>query len=239
MEVPQIALALVLFSVIGMIVSQDRVAPRNVLRQAPWASIANVLLGSLTFLTLAAVPLLITTFIAETSSEAVWATGWMLTAFTLPMALGATIGPHLSRRILTVSATALSVVGFLLATRVTTDYWELSLPLLLVGLGLGAYLGPLAAHCMAAAGTNRQGAAASTVILQRLIGMAVGTAALTGWILRELPELTGTLAERITQGRQLFSTLFLAAASLSLLLGAIHSRSHQTVSSATLSNTPR
>lgn len=225
----QIVSATLVFILVALVASRDRVAPTAVFQEAPWASIANVLLGVLTFLTLAAVPLLITTFIAKTSGEAVWATGWMLTAFTLPMALGAGLGPRLTQRQLTLVGTALSSVGFLLATKTTSGYLGLLLPLLLIGLGLGTYLGPLAASCMAPAALNRQGAAASTVIVQRLIGMAIGTASLTGWILRQLPTLVGSIDERMAQGRQLFSTLFLAAAVLAILLGVIHSRSHREV----------
>lgn len=212
---------------IVLVASRNKVVPTAVLKKAAWASMANVLLGVLTFLTLAAVPLLITTFLAETSAEAVWATGWMLTAFTLPMAAGAAAGPRLTPLRLTQLATASSSTGFLLASRATNGYLELLAPLVMIGFGLGTYLGPLAAYCMRVAAPDRQGSAASTVIVQRLIGMAVGTAALTGWVLRQLPKLVGSVDERLVQGKQLFSTLFILASALALLLGAIHSRSHQ------------
>jgi hypothetical protein len=65
--------------------------------------------------------------------------------------------------------------------------------LVICGAGFGIVISPVASAVINTAGAEQRGIASSLVLIMRLVGMALGLAALTTWGLARLNELTALL----------------------------------------------
>ena len=151
--------------------------PIGIAKMRPAAAAANLMLGFSVFLTLAFVPLFITTLIESDPQKAAWSTGWMLTLYTAPLVVGAWVG---SRWIASIVPGAVGVwAGFAMIGGWEPSYTSMAPGLIVLGLSIGTFFAPLAEELISAAPMAQAGGASSFVILSRLVGMAVGTAILT------------------------------------------------------------
>lgn len=162
------------------------VDPVLVLRPAVVPSGAlNFILGFCIVVVLVNVPLFVNILVATSLEEGAWMSGWLLSAFTLPMAMAAVPGAWLSNRLgarLPIwLGTGLGAGGFLLLGRWTlnTGYGEMVPSLIVAGVGLGLVIAPVSTVVINAAGATERGVAAALVIVLRLVGMTIGVSAMT------------------------------------------------------------
>lgn len=174
------------------------------------ASAVNFLVGGCLIATLVSVPLVMNAAGARSSEAAALASGVVLAAFTIPMAIAAILGGWLARagpRLVTVSGLVLASAGFVLVVQVAPQFAREALAqvgalsptvsaadigglraiaatLAVAGIGLGLTIAPLTTVVIDASAAERRGAAASLVIVLRLLGMMVGTSLLTTYGVR-------------------------------------------------------
>jgi MFS family permease len=159
----------------------------------------NFVLGYCIVVALVNVPLFVNTLVATSLEEGAWMSGWLLSAFTLPMALAAVPGGWISNRLGTRIpiwlGTAVGATGFFLlgSWTVETGYVEMIPPLIVAGVGLGLVIAPVSAAVINAAGATERGVAAALVIVLRLVGMTVGVSAMTTYGLRRFQAISGQL----------------------------------------------
>lgn len=163
----------------------DRLVPPEVVKGDRPAVAGNVLIGLLVFFVLAAVPLYVGTVLESDTVRAALVTGVLLSGFTLPMAVAAPIGGRLASRAerpLVLGASAVGLVGLLLCRGWDETAGSMVVGLTMAGLGLGGLLALCADRLVRRTDRDR-GAASAAVIVLRLVGMALGTALLTEWVL--------------------------------------------------------
>ena len=107
------------------------------------------------------------------------------------------------------------------------DELRLTLPLIAAGLGFGLVIPPIGVSALSAAPSDYWGAAVSLVTASRMVGMALGLAALSAWGIERFYSLTAhvvpsesyevTEALFIDAGVTVFQNLFMIAGFLSLL----------------------
>ena len=183
------------------------------------ATFTNLLIGFCMMVGLVSVPLLVNAVGGRTNAEAALVSGYLLAAFTIPMALTALLGGLLAQRAgyrrTAVSGLALALCGFLAISRWQPEmarnavewlarslagggspahlWWDLLrmvLGLALAGSGLGVTMAPIAAAVINAAHASERGGASALVIILRLIGMAVCLSTMTTYGLRRSAALT-------------------------------------------------
>jgi hypothetical protein len=95
----------------------------------------------------------------------------------------------------------LTVAGFgMLYLLVDMEHiWRMAIGLGIAGAGIGFLLAPLSATALDASSSKNRGAATSTALLFRLLGMTIGMSLLTTGGVYRLQQLTGRL-EPIVQG---------------------------------------
>jgi len=188
------------------------------------ATTTNLLVGFCLMVGLVSVPLLINAVGARTSEEGALVSGYLLSAFTIPMALAAIPGGLLAERLGFRWTTALGLVvafvGFILMTRwqpemarlavewvaalgsrtaPTPEMWQSLLRmiagLLLAGVGLGVTIAPIGTAVINAVPDSERGIASALVIILRLIGMTVSVSGMTTFgVRREAALLKSALA---------------------------------------------
>ena len=168
----------------------DQLLPLRTAARRPAVATANLVLGYLVFLTLAFVPLYVSVLFDAPAEVDAWTTGWLLTAFTLPLVATTWLGsrplPPAALPLAALAATA----GFAMMRSWDPVASAMVPSLIVVGLALGLFFTPLAEAVLAGAPADAAGGASSLVILTRLVGMAIGTSVLTGYILRRVSETT-------------------------------------------------
>ncbi len=216
-RVPALAVPLlVVAAVAGLLfawLERRSAAPLFELRSRSRAEVAyavNFLVGGCLIATLVSVPLMMNSAGARSSASAALASGVVLAAFTLPMAIAAVAGGWLARhrlRPVTLVGLAVASAGLVLVAQVLPgsahqalafvgalqappasgemgDLRALATALALSGMGLGLTIAPLTSMVVDAAAAERRGTAASLVIALRLLGMMVGTSILTTYGVR-------------------------------------------------------
>ena len=182
------------------------------------ATTTNLLVGFCLMVGLVSVPLLINAVGARTSEEGALVSGYLLSAFTIPMALAAIPGGLLAERLgfrwTTALGLALALAGFILMTRwqpemarlavewvaalgsrtaPTPEMWQSLLRmiagLLLAGVGLGVTIAPIGAAVINAVPDSERGIASALVIILRLIGMTVSVSGMTTFGVRRAAAL--------------------------------------------------
>src|SRR3954468_21259228 len=180
------------------------------------ASAVNLLVGFCIMVALVSVPIFINVAGAADTMKAALVTGYLLCAFTVPMALAAIPGGWLSERLGYRSSV---VVGF--ATAIA-GFWLMSLwkvemaaqavaffdnlrraapsaargtgfmaaGLALAGVGIGLTIAPIGAAVINGVGEQDRGMASSLVIILRLIGMSVSMSSMMAFGLRRTTVLS-------------------------------------------------
>ena len=123
--------------------------------------------------------------------------GWLLSR-NLRSGRGAAL---LSARTLTVAGLLMVAVGLFLCSRweLGVDDPELTLQLLLAGVGFGLVIAPILHRALSAVGENYRATAASLVTVSRMMGMTLGLAAMSAWGVEHFQVLTSGLEFPILQ----------------------------------------
>jgi MFS family permease len=183
------------------------------------ASALNLLVGFCLMVGLVSVPLFINVAGAKDSAQGALVSGYLLSAFTIPLALAALPGGWLAGRIgYRITGTIgmlIAVAGFGLMT-----FWRpemaaqavalftggsapgaaggalgMAAGLILAGVGLGLTIAPIGTAVINGVEESERGSAAATVIILRLIGMSLSVSALTAYGLRRTTEISTSLLQ--------------------------------------------
>lgn len=172
-------------------------------REFTGAVIANGLIGAALMVGMVNIPVLIALVVTSADVSAVSAL--MLAPFTITMAICALISGRLSTRFglrLTASAGILLVlIGYVvLFLSLDADHYERgAIGLVIAGCGFGLLMTPLNGSTLSAAESEDYGAAASTTLMVRLLGMTIGISALTAFGIRRLQTLTDRVGTVVRQ----------------------------------------
>ena len=181
------------------------------------ASGINLLVGFCIMVALVSVPIFINVAGGVETTKAALVTGYLLCAFTVPMALAAIPGGWLSERLgyrsTVIVGLIISIAGFYLMTlwrvemaaQAVAFFDDLgqglaSLParetgfmaagLALAGIGLGVTISPILTAVVNAVSDQERGMAAALVIILRLIGMSISMSSMTAYGLRRTTALS-------------------------------------------------
>ena len=193
------------------------------------SNIAQFLVGVALIISLVAVPLMSGTVM----EKGAWESALRLIRLTAVIPVGAVMGGYLIRvtgvRTVCVAGLVLIGAGLLVMSTWETEVHEprLTLPLIAAGLGFGLVIPPIGVSALSAAPSHYWGAAASLVTASRMVGMALGLAALSAWGIERFYSLTAhvtvgttyeeTEAPLIEAGVTVFQNIFTIAGVLALL----------------------
>ena len=193
------------------------------------SNITQFLVGVALIISLVTVPLMASTVMEKPA----WESALHLVRLTAAIPVGALVGGYVLRwtgvRPVCIVGLALMGAGLLIMSSWETEVAEprLSLPLAMAGLGFGLVIPPISVSALSAAPSHYWGAAASLVTASRMMGMALGLAALSAWGIERFYSLTGhvtigetfeeTEAPLIEAGVTVFQNLFTIAGFLSLV----------------------
>ncbi len=193
------------------------------------SNIAQFLVGVALIIALVAVPLMAGTVMEKSA----WQSALQLLRLTAAIPVGAVIGGYILRwtGVRTVCITGLVFMGTGLLVmsgwETQVDELRLTLPLITAGLGFGLVIPPIAVSALSAAPSHYWGAAASLVTASRMVGMALGLAALSAWGIERFYSLTAdvvptesyevTEALLIDAGVTVFQNMFMITGFLSLI----------------------
>jgi MFS family permease len=179
-------------------------------RNVSAASAVNLLVGFCIMVGLVSVPIFINVAGGADTMKAALVTGYLLCAFTVPMALAAIPGGWLSDRagyrVAVVAGLVVAVAGFWMMSRWKTPMASQAVSLLapgagavssgiggvvfmaaglaLAGIGIGLTIAPIGTAVINGVGEGERGMAASLVIILRLVGMSVSMSSMTAYGLR-------------------------------------------------------
>lgn len=186
-------------------------------RNVSAASAVNLLVGFCIMVALVSVPIFINVAGGADTMKAALVTGYLLCAFTVPMALAAIPGGWLSERLGYRSSVVLglivAVAGFWLMSRWKVDmaaqavaFFDhlrqgpaspdargtgfMAAGLALAGIGVGLTIAPLGTAVINGVGEQERGMASALVIILRLIGMSVSMSSMTAFGLRQTTALS-------------------------------------------------
>jgi MFS family permease len=183
-------------------------------RNLSTASGINLLIGFCIMVALVSVPIFINVAGGVDTMKAALVTGYLLCAFTVPMALAAVPGGWLSERFgyrtSVVAGLITALAGFWMMSRWEVDmagqavafFDGLSQPtavrgagfmatgLALAGIGIGLTIAPIGTAVINAVREHERGMASSLVIIVRLIGMSVSMSSMTAYALRRTTVLS-------------------------------------------------
>ena len=193
------------------------------------ANIAQFLVGIALIMSLVCVPLMSNTVMENET----WESALHLVRLTAAIPVGAVVGGYILRwidvRAVCITGLVLMAVGLLFMSGWETDVGEirLTVPLVAAGLGFGLVIPPIGVAALSAAPSDYWGAAASLVTASRMVGMALGLAALSAWGIERFYSLTAdvtlgtsfaeTEAVLIEAGVTVFQNLFMISGFLCLL----------------------
>ena len=181
-------------------------------RNVSAANGVNLLVGFCIMVALVSVPLFINVAGApDDTRRAALVTGYLLCAFTVPMALAAIPGGWLSSRLgyrwSVVFGLVIAIVGFLMMSVWKVDmagqavtFFErlgqgpgpaavqgtgfMAIGLALAGIGIGLTIAPIGTAVINGVRDQERGMAASLVIILRLVGMSISMSSMTAYGLR-------------------------------------------------------
>ena len=187
------------------------------------------LVGVALIMALVCVPLMAATVMEKKA----WESALHLVRLTAAIPVGAVVGGYILRwtgvREVCITGLALMGAGLLFMSGWETDVEEfrLTMPLVAAGLGFGLVIPPISVSALSAAPSHYWGAAASLVTASRMVGMALGLAALSAWGIERFYSLTAdvslgsnfevTEATLIGAGVTVFQNLFMISGFLSLV----------------------
>ena len=192
------------------------------------SNITQFLVGVALIIALVAVPLMAGTVM----EKAAWESALHLVRLTAVIPVGAVVGGYILRwtGVRAVCITGLAFIGtgllFMSGWETEVEELRLTVPLAMAGLGFGLVIPPIGLSALSAAPSHYWGAAASLVTASRMVGMALGLAALSAWGIERFYNLTAhvtlgatpaeTEAPLIEAGVTVFQNLFMIAGFLSL-----------------------
>ena len=223
-------------SLIGALVMVERRALQPLLASFLYTSRAFVssnvtqfLIGVALIMALVCVPLMANTVMERET----WGSALNLVRLTAAIPVGAVVGGYILRwtgvRSVCVIGLVFMGTGLLIMSGWETDVGELRLtmPLVAAGFGFGLVIPPIGVSALSAAPSDYWGAAASLVTASRMVGMALGLAALSAWGIERFYSLTAdmslgsgfeeTEALLVDAGVTVFQDLFMIAGFLSLV----------------------
>ena len=175
---------------IGVLITVERRAVQPLLASFLYTSraflssnIAQFLVGIALIMALVCVPLMAGTVMEKGPLESALS----LVRLTAAIPVGALVGGYILRwtgvREVCIVGLALMGTGLLFMSGWETEVGELrlTLPLVAAGLGFGLVIPPIGVSALSAAPSDYWGAAASLVTASRMVGMALGLAALSAW----------------------------------------------------------
>lgn len=193
------------------------------------ANIAQFLVGVALIISLVSVPLMASTVM----EKGAWESALHLVRLTAAIPVGAIVGGYIMRwtgvRAVCITGLAFMGAGLLIMSSWGTEVEELRLsaPLAVAGLGFGLVIPPISVSALSAAPSHYWGAAASLVTASRMVGMALGLAALSAWGIERFYSLTAhvtvgatfeeTEAPLIAAGVTVFQNMFTIAGFLALI----------------------
>ncbi len=159
------------------------------------ANVTQLLVGVALIMALVNIPLMANTIMGKEPL----AGGLHLMRLTGAIPVGALAGGYLIGRLgirpVTVAGLALIALGLFFMGRWEIDVGEpwLTLHLVTGGLGFGLVIAPIMATALGPASEDYRGTAASLVTVSRMVGMALGLAALSAWGVEHFQGLTSGL----------------------------------------------
>ncbi len=193
------------------------------------SNLTQFLVGIALIMSLVCVPLMATTVMEKEPLES----ALHLVRLTAAIPVGALVGGHLLRwrSVREVCIVGLVMMGvgllFMSGWEVDVSGLGLTLPLVTAGFGFGLVIPPIGVSALSAAPGDYWGAAASLVTASRMVGMALGLAALSAWGIERFYSLTAdvslgssfeaTEAILIGAGVSVFQDLFWISGILSLV----------------------
>lgn len=177
----------------------DPFVPRRLLHIAAYrASLwANFLLGTALMTGMVMVPVIVA--LIETSADTATRSALLLAPFTIAIAVMSIVSGVLMVRYragtLVLAGLAVSVVGNVVVYPLldAARYEWMAVGLAIAGTGIGLALTPLSSTALDRAKPDERGAAASTLLVARLLGMTIGVSVLTTLGVQRLQVLTGRL----------------------------------------------
>ena len=232
---PYLAVAAGIF-LVGILVIVERRAVQPLLASFLYTSrafvssnITQFLVGVALIMGLVCVPLMAATIMEKEPLES----ALHLVRLTAAIPVGAIVGGYILRwtgvRQVCITGLVFMGTGLLVMSGWETEVEELrlTLPLVAAGLGFGLVIPPIGVSALSAAPSHYWGAAASLVTASRMVGMALGLAALSAWGIERFYSLTAdvtlgpsfeeTEAVLVDAGVTVFQNLFMIAGFLSLL----------------------
>ena len=192
------------------------------------SNIAQFLVGVALIIALVAVPVMAATVM----EKGPWESALHLVRLTAAIPVGAVVGGYILRwaGVRAVCITGLAFIGtgllFMSGWETEVEQLRLTVPLVTAGLGFGLVIPSIGVSALSAAPSHYWGAAASLVTAARMVGMALGLAALSAWGIERFYSLTAHVtvgstfeeieAPLIEAGVTVFQNLFTIAGFLSL-----------------------
>lgn len=193
-----------------LLILWERRAPNPILPMALFRKhyfvasvIANFLIGAALMVAMVNVPIIVS--LVRSGGDVSRDSALLLAPLTLTIAVVSMLAGRISGAIGTATMTrlgiGLTVVGFgLMYPLVDSDrLWQMGVGLAIAGIGIGMLMAPLSATALDAASPDNRGAATSTAMLFRLLGMTIGMSLLTTAGVYRLQYLTGKLDPIVQQ----------------------------------------
>ena len=165
------------------------------------SNITQALVGVSLILAMVTVPLTADTVMQkEPFTGAMWLLR-MTGVIPLASVAGGWLLPRLGARTLTVAGLLMVAAGLFLCSRweLGVDDPELTLQLLLAGVGFGLIIAPILHRALSAVGEDYRATGASLVTVSRMMGMTLGLAAMSAWGVEHFQVLTSGLEFPILQ----------------------------------------
>ena len=192
----------------GMLLLVERSVWQPLLAQVflrSWAfivsNVTQALVGVSLILAMVTVPLTADTVMQkEPFTGAMWLLR-MTGVIPLASVAGGWLLPHLGARPLTVAGLLMVAAGLFLCSRWELGVGdpELTLQLLLAGVGFGLVIAPILHRALSAVGEDYRATGASLVTVSRMMGMTLGLAAMSAWGVEHFQVLTSGLEFPILQ----------------------------------------
>ena len=165
------------------------------------ANVTQFLEGVALIIAMVTVPLMADTVMGKEPLTGAWWLMRMTVAIPVGAVLGGYLQAHIGVRPVAIAGLALTAAGLFLVSTWELDIAEpwLTLHLAVAGLGFGLNNAPILTRALSSAGEDYRGTAASLVTVSRMIGMALGLAALSAWGMEQFQILTSGLELPIPQ----------------------------------------
>lgn len=195
--------------------AEKPILPLELFQERPFtaAVVANGLIGAALMVAMVNIPVLVA--LVVDSSQVSEISALMLAPFTFSMAICSLLSGAASSRfgLRRTAAVGIALVlsGYVaLYVSLDVDHYERgAIGLVIAGCGFGLLMTPLNGSTLSAAESEDYGAAASTTLMVRLLGMTIGISALTAFGVKRLQTLTDRIAPVVRQPNE-STAVFLA-----------------------------